>query len=433
MERAARAGRDRRQPGGRRAAAGAERSARRAGAGRLLRAAPGERDVAPERAVRSTRDAARLALGLPGRPCARHVLGGGGAPEHRLVTVAFVRFGGTDALDRARGPDAAAEATRRAASTVVQDAADGARGRAARLRRRRRRRQARCSAPARRARSATRRSGCCATLRAIAERGAALPVADRRPPRARVHRRHRARLPPHLHGDGRRREPRRAADGRRRRRAGSTRRAGVLDRSATRFALHPAPAARAQGQGAARSRRGRSARRVGAHARRAAAGARRRARRPRRGARRPARRAGRGARAATAATPSCRARRASARRAWSRRCAHEAAGLPVLLATCEAHGGASPYAPWRELLVALVGARLGGAGRRGARAAARAPSPSARPTCAPWLPLLAVAVRARGARHAGRRRSWRPPSAPTACTTRSSASSRRRCPSPRCS
>ena len=40
-------------------------------------------------------------LGLPIAVRA-HVLGGGRPPEHRIVTVAFVRFGGTDALDRAR-------------------------------------------------------------------------------------------------------------------------------------------------------------------------------------------------------------------------------------------------------------------------------------------------------------------------------------------
>src|SRR5439155_11238930 len=39
-----------------------------------------------------------------------HVLGGGGTPEHRPVTVAFIRFEGTDALIEKRGPEAAAEA-----------------------------------------------------------------------------------------------------------------------------------------------------------------------------------------------------------------------------------------------------------------------------------------------------------------------------------
>ncbi len=39
-----------------------------------------------------------------------HVLGGGGTPEHRPVTIAFIRFEGTDALIEKRGPAAAAEA-----------------------------------------------------------------------------------------------------------------------------------------------------------------------------------------------------------------------------------------------------------------------------------------------------------------------------------
>ena len=61
-----------------------------AGPGRLLRAAPGERDFAPEEPAPEV-DGGRLALGLP-VAVRGHVLGGGRAPEHRLVTVAFVRF-----------------------------------------------------------------------------------------------------------------------------------------------------------------------------------------------------------------------------------------------------------------------------------------------------------------------------------------------------
>jgi class 3 adenylate cyclase/tetratricopeptide (TPR) repeat protein len=67
----------------------------------------------------------------------------------------------------------------------------------------------------------------------------------------------------------------------------------------------------------------------------------------------------------------------------------EAVGLPVILATCEAHGGASPYAPWRELLIELIDAGWDEPadavlGRLRAAVTARAPD------LAPWLPLLAV-------------------------------------------
>ena len=67
----------------------------------------------------------------------------------------------------------------------------------------------------------------------------------------------------------------------------------------------------------------------------------------------------------------------------------EAVGLPVILATCEAHGGASPYAPWRELLIELIDAGWDEPadivlGRLRAVVGARAPE------LAPWLPLLAV-------------------------------------------
>ncbi len=47
-----------------------------------------------------------------------HVLEGGGTPEHRPVTVAFIRFEGTDALIEERGPEAAAEALQRVVSVV---------------------------------------------------------------------------------------------------------------------------------------------------------------------------------------------------------------------------------------------------------------------------------------------------------------------------
>jgi class 3 adenylate cyclase len=47
-----------------------------------------------------------------------HVLAGGGAPEHRPVTIAFIRFEGVDALIDQRGPAAAAEALHRVVSAI---------------------------------------------------------------------------------------------------------------------------------------------------------------------------------------------------------------------------------------------------------------------------------------------------------------------------
>ncbi|HEX8009866.1 MAG TPA: adenylate/guanylate cyclase domain-containing protein [Casimicrobiaceae bacterium] len=47
-----------------------------------------------------------------------HVLGGGGTPEHRPVTIAFIRFEGTDALIEERGAEAAAEALHRLMGVV---------------------------------------------------------------------------------------------------------------------------------------------------------------------------------------------------------------------------------------------------------------------------------------------------------------------------
>jgi class 3 adenylate cyclase/tetratricopeptide (TPR) repeat protein len=47
-----------------------------------------------------------------------HVFGGGGAPEHRPVTIAFIRFDGTDALIEQRGAAAVADALQRVVSIV---------------------------------------------------------------------------------------------------------------------------------------------------------------------------------------------------------------------------------------------------------------------------------------------------------------------------
>ena len=111
-----------------------------AGAGRLLRAAPGERDFAPEEPPAEA-DAARLALGLPvGRapPRARRRRGRPSTGSSRSPSCASAA---PTRGSSARGLDAAAEAID---ELVVARAGGGgrARGRAPGLRRRRRRRQA---------------------------------------------------------------------------------------------------------------------------------------------------------------------------------------------------------------------------------------------------------------------------------------------------
>lgn len=80
-------------------------------------------DVPPHRAAPATPapppsvTPEALANCLP--PAVRaHVLGAGATPEHRPVTVAFVRFEGTDALIEQRGPAAAAEALQHIVTTV---------------------------------------------------------------------------------------------------------------------------------------------------------------------------------------------------------------------------------------------------------------------------------------------------------------------------
>jgi len=77
------------------------------GPGRLLRSAPSARAVAAPEAPRT--GPAHLEAVLS--PLLRdHLEAGSGTPEHRVVTVAFVRFGGIDALLAERGTDAVAAA-----------------------------------------------------------------------------------------------------------------------------------------------------------------------------------------------------------------------------------------------------------------------------------------------------------------------------------
>ncbi len=74
--------------------------------GRLLRSAPSRRSVAPDET--STSEIDPLAVLPP--PIRAHLLSGATDPEHRLITVAFVQFSGTDDLLTSAGPAALADA-----------------------------------------------------------------------------------------------------------------------------------------------------------------------------------------------------------------------------------------------------------------------------------------------------------------------------------
>ena len=87
------------------------------GPGRLLREAPIERIEAHVASMLPDLPADVLARCLP-LSVRAHVLGGGGAPEHRPVTIAFIRFQDTDALIETSGSDAAAEALHALVTTV---------------------------------------------------------------------------------------------------------------------------------------------------------------------------------------------------------------------------------------------------------------------------------------------------------------------------
>jgi class 3 adenylate cyclase/tetratricopeptide (TPR) repeat protein len=91
------------------------------GSGLLLRSAPPIIRLLPEN--RPTGVDARAAPFALSTELRAHVLAGPQPPEHRIVTVAFLRFEGTDALVAERGPDGAA-AVLHELVTMVQGAAD---------------------------------------------------------------------------------------------------------------------------------------------------------------------------------------------------------------------------------------------------------------------------------------------------------------------
>ena len=273
-------------------------------------------------------------------------------------------------------------------------------------------------------------------LRAIADARPAAAAADRREPRPRVHAATsgpRYRRTYTVMGDVG--QPRGAAHGARRRPARSTPPAGVLERSATRFARTALAAARRSRARRGRSRRGRSGRAARQPRRRAAthdrfplvgrdARARRAARArsppPARGAGRYVEIVGRAGHRQDA--PARGAARTSA------------VGMPVLLrhlrgvqrrdartrpgasccASSSTRGWEEPADAVLERLRTAVAER--DAGARAVAAAARRPVRHRPAGDAPEVARLAPTFRAR-----------------RACTTSSSASSRRRCPTRRCS
>jgi class 3 adenylate cyclase len=132
-----------------------------------------------------------------------HVLAGGGTSEHRPVTIAFIRFQGTDARIEQDGPVATAEALHRLVSTVEAAAdahgvsllasdvdADG--GKLILT----------AGAPST---SGDDEERMLLALRAIADAGPAVPIRIGVHRGVRICRRHRTVLPPDVYGDGRRR------------------------------------------------------------------------------------------------------------------------------------------------------------------------------------------------------------------------------------
>ncbi|MBK6805016.1 MAG: tetratricopeptide repeat protein [Betaproteobacteria bacterium] len=86
------------------------------GPGVLLAAMPGE-PVVVARTPRPAIDAGALARCLPAAIRA-HVVTGGGSSEHRPVTVAFLRYEGTDEMLASRGPQATADALHQLVTAV---------------------------------------------------------------------------------------------------------------------------------------------------------------------------------------------------------------------------------------------------------------------------------------------------------------------------
>ena len=349
------------------------------GPGLLLRAAPRGPDAAPDEPPLPP-----LAL-EQGVPVAvrRHILGGGGAPEHRIVTVAFVRYAGVDALVE-RAPREAATALD-ALLTVAQLAAeehdvallgsdaetDGG--------------KLMLVAGAPRA-VGDEEERMLLTLRAIADAGVSLPLqigvnrgrafsGDIGPAYRRTYT---------AMGDVTNLAARLAAKAPA---GGIYATAGVLERSALRFGLMRIPPLVLKGK----------ARPVEAWSVGPAAG------RERGGARAERPLVGRAAELEQLRGALAEARRGSGRYAeltgppgigkthMVEAMRAEAAGLTVLHATCEPHGGAGPYGAWRELLLPLIGAEWDDpadavAARLRGAVAERAPDLD------PWLPLLAATL-----------------------------------------
>ena len=146
---------------------------------------------------------------LPAR--LRDALAGAVEPEHRIASVGFMRFEGTDDVLAHGGPDALAADLDEAMRDRPRR--DGPRGRDV-PRERPRQQRLQGAADDGRSRRPGRRRG---PARAGHAGGARRPAAAHPPgggqPRPRVRRRGRHRVPQHLHGDGRHGEPGRPSDG----------------------------------------------------------------------------------------------------------------------------------------------------------------------------------------------------------------------------
>jgi class 3 adenylate cyclase/tetratricopeptide (TPR) repeat protein len=352
------------------------------GPGRLLLAAPGSGDRAPDEDPVDA-DPAQVAAALP-TAVREHLLGGGSAPEHRLVTIAFVRFAGTDARI-ARDAGAAARDLEELVG-CVQDAAetygvallgsdvdvDGGKFLL-------------CGGAPRAVGDEEERM--LRALRAIADAGTHLPVhigahsgraftGDIGPDYRRTYTAMGdvVNLAARLMG--------KAPAG------GIYATGGVLDRAATPFARTALAPLELKGKArpveawaVGRPTPRTSSARAGSVDGGALAGREAELATLRKAL--AAVRGGEGRYVEVSGAPGIgKTRLLEAVR-------RDAAGLPVFLATCEGQGGGSPYAPWRELLIELVG----GSWEEPADtvlARLRTAVAERAPDLAPWLPLLAV-------------------------------------------
>ena len=209
----------------------------RRGQGRLLTTAP--KGIEPGPSPLPELPARAAIEECLSREVRAHLTAGARQPEHRVVTTAFLRFDGTDALLARHGVDATASALGELIGDIqaaadefevcfLQSDVDADGGKVTLT----------AGAPRMVGDDEERML---LALRSIADRQPQAAAAHRRAPGQRLLRRHRRTVPARLHRDGRRREPLRAGHGpctaRRPRR--HRRRAGALGHGIRRQALEP--------------------------------------------------------------------------------------------------------------------------------------------------------------------------------------------------